>query len=88
MVTLLILIPSTGLWKAELTDRMTEQTQNSWTETHSSSSSSPLVFSRHTSDNLIIPPGEDTMYVNLSRNRRHTSVIAVIAHSLGPNSLV
>lgn len=26
----LILIPSTGLWKAELTDRMTEQTQNSW----------------------------------------------------------
>lgn len=26
----LILIPSTDLWKAELTDRMTEQTQNSW----------------------------------------------------------
>lgn len=45
---------------------------------------------KHTSDNLIIPLGEDTMYVNLSRNRRHTSVIAVIAviaHSLGPNSL-
>lgn len=42
---------------------------------------------KHMSDNLIIPLGEDTMYVNLSRGRRHTSVIAVIAHSPGPNSL-
>lgn len=42
MVTLLILIPSTGLLKAELTDRMTEQTHCSWTEMASAQAAARL----------------------------------------------
>lgn len=68
MVIFLILIPSTGLWKAELTDRMTEQTQNSWNgdvvELFSRRGGGDggvgvggLHQPKHTLDNLIIPLG-------------------------------